>query len=59
MKEPFSKFVEKRSFSFKPANALETTRGASKQAPMVLGHEKGKNKPKKMCFCYVYSKKAT
>ena len=44
--------VEKGCFSFKHVNTLVITRGAEKQAPMILGQGKSNKKPKKMhYFC--------
>ena len=52
----FFSFVKKVPFPFKPPNALVTTRGAAGQALMVFVQEKGNNKPRKMCSCYLSGK---
>ena len=49
-------FVE-GTFLFKPEDALVTTRGAGRQAKMVFGQAKGKNKPPKKRSCYLYGQK--
>ena len=46
-----------KPFFSKPEDALMITKGADGQVSMVLGQAKGKNKPKKICFCYPDSKK--
>ena len=56
-KNLFFNFVEIRSLPFRPENALVTTRGAGKQAPMDLGQANGNKKLKEMRSHYACGKK--
>ena len=55
-KKPFPNFVEKRFPNLQPEDSLVTTRGAGKQAPMILGQER--ERMKRALSIYV-AKKAT